>query len=282
MKSLIVGDKPTVDRLAERLTRAGSRSEYQRIQCVLISLEDLGLRRAAHQRWRPAVHRAPLHISQRRLAVDGIADDVEHARQDGLAKGACSGPPVSSTCIPRARPWVGLSAMSRTCRASRWARTSMATRPPSPARSREWMAGKPPSKRMSTTLPRTATTTPACGTAVSRFMHSGLGSTDGTSAAQHLVCCREARFDGEPVFCLRHGFPRPSEDHAGVALEAGRVPCVLHVAGDLGNDIEHADRHGRVRPGALPDLVEGRVHDARKARPRRHQPQPPFIVVPQR
>jgi transposase len=36
MKDLIVGDKPTVARLAERLKRAGSRTEYQRIQCVLI------------------------------------------------------------------------------------------------------------------------------------------------------------------------------------------------------------------------------------------------------
>ena len=36
MRDLIVGDKPTVQRLAERLKRASSRSEYQRIQCVLI------------------------------------------------------------------------------------------------------------------------------------------------------------------------------------------------------------------------------------------------------
>ena len=36
MKSLIVGDKATVERLAERLKRADSHSEYQRIQCVLI------------------------------------------------------------------------------------------------------------------------------------------------------------------------------------------------------------------------------------------------------
>jgi len=36
MKDLIVADKPTVERLAERLKRAGSHSEYQRIQCVLI------------------------------------------------------------------------------------------------------------------------------------------------------------------------------------------------------------------------------------------------------
>ena len=36
MKSLIVGDKPTVARLADRLKRASSHAEYQRIQCVLI------------------------------------------------------------------------------------------------------------------------------------------------------------------------------------------------------------------------------------------------------
>ena len=36
MKSLIVGDKPTVARLAERLKQAASHAEYQRIQCVLI------------------------------------------------------------------------------------------------------------------------------------------------------------------------------------------------------------------------------------------------------
>jgi len=36
MKSLIIGDKPTVARLAERLKQASSHSEYQRIQCVLI------------------------------------------------------------------------------------------------------------------------------------------------------------------------------------------------------------------------------------------------------
>jgi transposase len=36
MKALIAGDKPTIVRLADRLKRAGSHSEYQRIQCVLI------------------------------------------------------------------------------------------------------------------------------------------------------------------------------------------------------------------------------------------------------
>jgi transposase len=36
MKSLIVGDKATVERLAERLKTAGTHREYQRIQCILI------------------------------------------------------------------------------------------------------------------------------------------------------------------------------------------------------------------------------------------------------
>ena len=36
MKSLILGDKATVARLADRLKRAVSHAEYQRIQCVLI------------------------------------------------------------------------------------------------------------------------------------------------------------------------------------------------------------------------------------------------------
>lgn len=36
MKNLIVGDKETVERLAERLKQASSHAEYQRIQCVLI------------------------------------------------------------------------------------------------------------------------------------------------------------------------------------------------------------------------------------------------------
>ena len=36
MKTLIVGDKATVARLADRLKKAASQPEYQRIQCVLI------------------------------------------------------------------------------------------------------------------------------------------------------------------------------------------------------------------------------------------------------
>lgn len=36
MKSLIVGDQATIERLAERLKQASSHAQYQRIQCVLI------------------------------------------------------------------------------------------------------------------------------------------------------------------------------------------------------------------------------------------------------
>jgi len=36
MKTVIAGDKPTIERLAERLKKANTHSEYQRIQCVLI------------------------------------------------------------------------------------------------------------------------------------------------------------------------------------------------------------------------------------------------------
>ena len=36
MKTLITGDQATVERLAERLKKASTHAEYQRIQCVLI------------------------------------------------------------------------------------------------------------------------------------------------------------------------------------------------------------------------------------------------------
>ena len=54
-----------------------------------------------------------------------------------LPTGACSGPPLSTTGMPRARPWVGVSAMPRTCCASRCASTSIMICCSSPARSSE-------------------------------------------------------------------------------------------------------------------------------------------------
>lgn len=81
-----------------------------------------------------------------------------------LPTGASSGPPVSDTDTPRARPCVGVSAMPRTWRVSICVSTSIAIWPSVPARSKVRMGGKRPLKRASTTLPRTAVITPALGT----------------------------------------------------------------------------------------------------------------------
>ena len=54
-----------------------------------------------------------------------------------LPTGACRGPPVSSTGIPRAKPCVGVKAMPRTRRASSCAITSMTISLSAPARSTE-------------------------------------------------------------------------------------------------------------------------------------------------
>ena len=57
MKSLIVGDKPTVQRLAERLERASSHSEYQR--------HSFSARRPAGCCWWTTCSRPPLKKRQR-------------------------------------------------------------------------------------------------------------------------------------------------------------------------------------------------------------------------
>ena len=71
MKSLIVGDKATVQRLAERLKRAGSRSEYQRIQCVLIraTLGSSAVEIARLLGWSVAT----VHVMHSRWAKEGEA-----------------------------------------------------------------------------------------------------------------------------------------------------------------------------------------------------------------
>ena len=69
MKNLIVGGKPTVERLAERLKRAGSHSEYQRIQCVLIraTLGSSAAEIAQLLGWSPAT----VHVLHSRWAKQG-------------------------------------------------------------------------------------------------------------------------------------------------------------------------------------------------------------------
>ncbi len=78
MKSLIVGDKPTVQRLAERLKRAESHSEYQRIQCVLIraTLGSTAKEIAQLLGWSVAT----AHVMHSRWAKEGEAIFEVHGR----------------------------------------------------------------------------------------------------------------------------------------------------------------------------------------------------------
>lgn len=71
MKSLIVGDKPTVSRLAERLKRASTHAEYQRIQCVLIraTLGSTATQIAQLLGWSTAT----VHVLHSRWAKEGDA-----------------------------------------------------------------------------------------------------------------------------------------------------------------------------------------------------------------
>ena len=69
MKTLIVSDKPTIARLAERLKRARSHAEYQRIQCVLIraTLGSTAAQIAQLLGWSVAT----VHVMHSRFAKEG-------------------------------------------------------------------------------------------------------------------------------------------------------------------------------------------------------------------
>lgn len=71
MKGLIFGDKATVARLADRLERAGSHSEYQRIRCVLIR-PTLGSSAAGVAQLR-GWSTATVHVIHSRRAKEGDA-----------------------------------------------------------------------------------------------------------------------------------------------------------------------------------------------------------------
>jgi transposase len=79
MKSLIVGDKPTIARLAERLKRADSHSQYRRIQCVLIraTLGSSAAQIAQLLGWSTAT----VHVMHSRWAKEGEA--IFDVRQRG-------------------------------------------------------------------------------------------------------------------------------------------------------------------------------------------------------
>lgn len=78
MKSLITGDKATVRRLADRLKQAGSHSEYQRIQCVLIrvTLGSSAAQIAQLLGWSTAT----VHVMHSRWAKEGEAIFDVHGR----------------------------------------------------------------------------------------------------------------------------------------------------------------------------------------------------------
>jgi transposase len=71
MKSLILGDKATVERLAESLKKATSRSQYQRILCVLIraTLDSSAAQIAQLLGWSTAT----VHVMHSRWAKEGEA-----------------------------------------------------------------------------------------------------------------------------------------------------------------------------------------------------------------
>ena len=79
MKDLISGDKATIARLADRLKRANSHSEYQRIQCVLIraTLGSTAAQIAQLLGWSTAT----VHVIHSRWAKQG--DDVFDLRGRG-------------------------------------------------------------------------------------------------------------------------------------------------------------------------------------------------------
>ena len=78
MKNLIPCDKPTIAALADRLKRAGSHAEYQRIQCVLIraTLGSSAAQIAQLLGWSTAT----VHVIHSRWAKEGDALFDLHAR----------------------------------------------------------------------------------------------------------------------------------------------------------------------------------------------------------
>ncbi len=72
-------------RTAKQARFAAALQRHEHIDRLDARLEDVGLGGASRQGgWGP-VDAAPLHVRRRRLAVDGGAEDVEHARQNRLA-----------------------------------------------------------------------------------------------------------------------------------------------------------------------------------------------------
>ena len=116
MKTLITGDQATVERLAERLKKASTHAEYQRIQCVLIRAT-LGSSAAEIARllgWSTAT----VHILHSRWAKEGdavfelrgrggrrhqyLSIEQEHALLSPFVQQAAAGGMLTVTEIQRA------------------------------------------------------------------------------------------------------------------------------------------------------------------------------------
>ena len=72
-------------RPAEQTRFAAALERHQHIDDLDPRLEDLGFGGTPRQRRRGVMDCAPLDIGRRRLAVDGVTENVEHARENSLA-----------------------------------------------------------------------------------------------------------------------------------------------------------------------------------------------------
>jgi hypothetical protein len=65
-------------RPAEKSRLAAALQRHEHIDDLDARFKDFRLGRASRQRRRSPMHRTPLHIRRRRLAVDGVSEHVKH------------------------------------------------------------------------------------------------------------------------------------------------------------------------------------------------------------
>ena len=101
-------------RPAEQARFAAALERHQHIDDLDPRFEDFGFGGTPRQRRRGAMDGAPLDIRRRRLAVDGVAENVEHSRENSFADRSLQRPARIFHGMPRARPCVAVSAIPRT------------------------------------------------------------------------------------------------------------------------------------------------------------------------
>jgi hypothetical protein len=72
-------------RAAEKSRLAAALQRHEHVNDLDARLKNLRLGGTPRQRRRRAMHRTPLHLRRRRLTVNGIAEHVEHPRENGFA-----------------------------------------------------------------------------------------------------------------------------------------------------------------------------------------------------